>query len=62
MKTLVFTILGIWILRGALEVAIGLFQIIFGLVAGTLGLCLLGLSFVMEILNALWQTAFSIPD
>ena len=62
MKTLIFTILGIWILKAVFEITIGLVQIIIGLLAGTLGLCLWGLSFIMEILDAVWHTAFPTSD
>lgn len=58
MKTLVFTIIGVWILKAVFEITIGLFQIIIGLVAGTLGLCLWCLSFLLGWLEALWRTAF----
>lgn len=62
MKTLVFAVLGVWIFKAVFEITIGLFQIIIGIFAGILGSGLWGLSFIMEILHALWQTAFSVPD
>ncbi len=58
MKILIFTILGIWILKAVFEITIGLFEIIGGLLAGCLGLGLWGLSFILEALETLWQTAF----
>jgi len=62
MQTLVFTIIGIWLLNAVFEVTFGLVQIIFGLTSGCLGLCLWGLSFLIECLEALWRTAFSTSD
>lgn len=59
MKTLVTTIIGIWLLNAALEIPIGLFQIFIGLVAGCLGIVMWALSFFFEGLETLWQTAFS---
>lgn len=62
MKTLLMTIIGIWLLKAAFEVSIGLLQILVGLLIGTFGFCLWGLSFLIECLEDLWQTAFSTPE
>lgn len=62
MQALLIAIVILWLARSAGEVLAGIIQIVCGLTAGCLGLCLWGLSFIMEILDALWQIAFSTSD
>jgi hypothetical protein len=62
MQTILISILAIWLLKAAFEITIGLVQIVIGLVAGSLGLCLWCLSFFLGWLEALWHTAFSTSD
>jgi len=58
MKTLLMTIIGIWLLKAAFEVSVGLLQIFVGLLVGVFGFCLWILSFILEYLEFLWRTAF----
>ncbi len=62
MQTILISILAIWLLKAAFEIAAGLLQILSGLLAGVLGGGLWCLSFLLRWLEALWHTAFSTSD
>lgn len=58
MYTIILILVGIWLLKGAFGVIIGLLQIAAGIACGILGAALVGLSYIVEALENLWDAAF----
>jgi hypothetical protein len=58
MMTIIYILIAVWLLKAALDVALGLFQIGTGLAAGLAGILLYALSYVVEALERLWKLAF----
>ena len=51
-------LIGLWLLNAAVEIFVGLIQILFGLIVATLGASILTLMYFLEGLVILWKTAF----
>lgn len=57
MQTLLIVLIGLWLLKGAYDLTLGILQILLGILAGAAGLVLYLLSFPVGALERLWDLA-----
>lgn len=57
MTQIIAILIGIWLLKAFVEIAIGLAQIALGLLTGLAGVALYLLSYVVEAVENLWKLA-----
>ena len=58
MNAIISLLIAVWLARAFVDVCIGIFQILFGLVAALIGACILLLILLLESFFILWKTAF----
>lgn len=54
-QSILFAIIGIWLVWGAINVIVGVAQILFGLVCGILSVFLYTLAAIIETVGAIWS-------
>jgi hypothetical protein len=59
MSIILFILIGLWLLKAALDVFIGLIQIIVGLIGVIFGCLCMSILFLIKVMVVLCQVAFS---